>query len=88
MATVLDASGNSPLGVADKPLTRPNAIVTSDPYGSRTPLYAGEIVYDRSNHRYYRANGLANTDWQSFGHGNSQDQSQLARTMAFGIASL
>lgn len=85
MATVLDASGNSRFA-ADKKLETPNTIVTRDPYSVTTPNYVGEIVYDRINHRYYRATGTANTDWIAVN--GAQTPSALARATAFGLIGL
>lgn len=64
MATVADASGNSPIANGtDDNLSRQNATNAGDPVGSVTPNYVGELLHDTTNNVVYRAIGSTNTDW-------------------------
>lgn len=61
MATVPDLSGNKPASLTaqgrdvDYELGSANRSNAGDPNGSLTPLFCGEIIYDSTNHAYYRA---------------------------------
>lgn len=66
MATVADASGNSPAGYGytDRKLVTPTRVNAGTPIASLTPAFVGEIVYDTTNGITYRGTGTtANTQW-------------------------
>lgn len=65
MATVIDTSGNSPIGNdTDNPLTKQNTLNAGDPVGAVTPNFVGEILHDTTNNVMYRAVGTTNNDWE------------------------
>lgn len=47
----------------DKSFSQWNRKNAGPPGGSVVPQYAGEIVLDTTGNVYWRAEGLANTDW-------------------------
>lgn len=65
MATVIDRSGNQPIGPGnvDRKLSSVNRTVAVV-HGTATPAYVGEIVSDVAADVNYRGTGTAaNTDW-------------------------
>jgi hypothetical protein len=64
MATVVEASGNSPIGHStDQKLRDSNRTGTASPIGSLTPQFSGERYYDSTNRTTYIARGLTNLSW-------------------------
>jgi hypothetical protein len=50
----------------DRPYTSPNRTTAADPNGALTPQYAGEIVADTTNKKWWMAGGLANNTWITY----------------------
>ncbi len=65
MATVIEASGNAPVGVvgAENKLTSISIFNAGDPTGSVTPNFVGELLFDTTNEITYRATGITNATW-------------------------
>ena len=65
MATVIELSGNGPVGLATEwtidGINRTNA---GTPVSSLTPEFVGERVYDTTNAKTYVAFGAAITQWR------------------------
>lgn len=61
MATVVDKG--RPTAPTDKKLSSPNRRNAGSPVGSVTPLYAGEIIFDTTDNKLWRAEGITSGDW-------------------------
>lgn len=65
MATVRDASDNSPISPGtDNSYDKVQRNNAGSPVGSVTPAYVGELIVDTTNFIVWRANGTANTAWE------------------------
>lgn len=61
MAIVVNAA--RPSEAVDKSFVTWNRKNAGAPSTSLTPVFTGEIVLDTTNNTYWRAVGIANTDW-------------------------